>query len=264
LKRIGVVQHPDKPEAHEAHQALKELATTKGIEIVDASSEDAELIVALGGDGTILRAAGIAVSRSIPLLGVNVGRLGYLATTNAAGLNAALVAIGEGTFMIEERMTLHADIEGSSGESLVALNEIAIEKASPPRVIDVAVSVDSGDFATFTADGFLVATPTGSTAYSLSAGGPIVDPKLEAMILTAVSAHAPLWRSIVIDSRRVISLRAVRGDAVLTYDGREAMAITEEMTVTVRKNERSLRLVRLGEYDFFSRVRARFNIEPNA
>lgn len=91
-----------------------------------------------------------------------------------------------------------------------------------------------------------------------------MDPSLKAIILTPVSAHAPLWRSIVVDSERVISLRPVRGDAVLTYDGRDAMRISEEMTAVVKKNDKSLRLVRLGDYDFFSRVRARFNIEPTA
>jgi len=264
LKKIGVVEHPKKQEAAAALAELEQLAPGMGFEIVEPTGERADIIVALGGDGTILRAAAIAIEIGCPLLGVNVGRLGYLATIGPSQLAWALEAIASNRLSIEERMTLTARIDGATGiPDLIALNEIAVEKASPPRVIDVAVSVDSGEFATFTADGFLVATPTGSTAYSLSAGGPIVDPSLEAIILTPVSAHAPLWRSIVVAPDRVISMKAIRGDAVLTFDG-QSQDIPQGATVVVRKNERSLKLVRLEDYDFFGRVRKRFNIEPNA
>lgn len=262
MKKIGVVEHPKKQEAADARAELEQLAPGMGFEIVEPIGDKADIIIALGGDGTILRAAAIAIEIGCPLLGVNVGRLGYLSTIGPSKLGWALEAIASNRFSIEERMTLRAKIDGAA-DDLIALNEIAVEKASPPRVIDVAVSVDSGEFATFTADGFLVATPTGSTAYSLSAGGPIVDPALEAIILTPVSAHAPLWRSIVVAPDRVISMKAIRGDAVLTFDG-QSQEISQGATVLVAKNERSLKLVRLEDYDFFGRVRKRFNIEPNA
>lgn len=267
MKAIGMVVHPGKPEARRAAELLRELAGRRGIDVSDAEEDRAaDLILALGGDGTILRAAGLAAAREVPLLGVNLGRFGYLSSIEEARLDEALEEIAAGRYSIEERMMLNAvAYEGGSERARVrALNEVVVERATPSRVIDVKVSVGGDEVATYTADGFIVATPTGSTAYSLSAGGPIVEPCLRAMVLTPVSAHSPLWRSIVVGADREVAIEVLQGAPTLSADGQSVDELSPGAAVRIRPDERPLQLVDLGGYDFFRRIRARFRVEPGA
>lgn len=159
---------------------------------------------------------------------------------------------------------------------VVALNEFVVEKATPSRVIGIRVSVDAEAIATYTADGFIVATPTGSTAYSLSAGGPVLEPSLHAIVLTPVSAHSPLWRSIVVEPERKISLEIVDGTAAFSADGEPLATLAVKQTVRIRSRERPLRLVNLeapsGQSGrvlqtsprFFKKLRTRFHLDPDS
>lgn len=266
MKRIGLVVHPSKVEAADAAEKLRVAAGANGIEVVAAESKNEfDLIIALGGDGTILRAAARAVDVDVPLMGINVGRLGYLSTVDAQMLAEAVERLVGDRYLIEERMLLSGlAMQGRTQVTkMIALNEIVVEKSAPARVIDIAVSVDGNRVATYTADGFIVATPTGSTAYSLSAGGPIVEPQHDSIVLTPVSAHSPLWRSIVVRPERVIQLEAARGPAALSSDGQSRGELLEGGILRITKHDRALKLVRVNGYEFFARVRSRFRIEAS-
>lgn len=273
MTTVGLLVHPSKAEARQAADDLRRLAEGKGLKVVDAAEGGSDVVVALGGDGTILRAARLAHDAEVPLLGINVGRLGFLSTIDASRLESALEALATGTYAIEKRMML----EGSFGNnaSAHALNEFVVEKATPSRVIGIRVSVDSDVIATYTADGFIVATPTGSTAYSLSAGGPVLEPSIDAIVLTPVSAHSPLWRSIVVEPERSVSLDIVDGTAAFSADGQPLATLETGQGAKVRRAERPLQLVNLeappeepgrvlaASPRFFRKLRLRFHLDPN-
>jgi NAD+ kinase len=272
---LGLIVHPTKPEAQSAAAKLRSLAEAKGIQIVDArESERAEMVLALGGDGTILRGAAIAHRRGIPLLGVNVGRLGFLSTVEASRLEEALDGVMNSSYGVQSRMMLETgDLDFPSDKTAkTALNEVSVEKATPARTIRVRVSIDREELVAYTADGFILATPTGSTAYSLSAGGPVLEPSLEAMILTPVSAHSPLWRSsVVIQATHTVMLEVLEGPAALSADGETLRSLQAGDRVAVRKHPDPLRLVTMEDGSahnaesaeggaFFRKLKTRFHL----
>lgn len=256
---LGLVTHPTEDRAREAAARLEALAPSLGLGVTDGHAAGPfDLVVALGGDGTMLRAARVAADRGVPLLGVNLGRLGFLATVDGPELESALAAVAGGAFAIEERMMLDGRVSDEpGGEPVVALNEIAVEKASPGRMIEVRVCVGAQEVTTFRADGLLVATPTGSTAYAFSAGGPVVQPVLGAMIVCAVAPHAPPGRPLVVGLEEPVILTAVGGQAVLSADGRVERELPEGLSVSVGPHGTPLRLVRLDGSSFFERLRTR-------
>lgn len=270
IRVIGVVTHPTSPTARLAYGQLEAFALVRGLGLVSLdqapSAEGneqaaAEGIVALGGDGTMLRAAREASARHLPLLGVNLGRMGFLSSAEQEHLEQAVDALQAGDYTIEPRMML--DGEASlAGELLVrclALNEIVIEKAAPSRVIDVDLAVGGEVVARYTADGFIVSTPTGSTAYSLSAGGPILEPDLDAMVLTPVCAHSLRWRAIVVGPHRPVVVTLVEGGGALVADGQPVGLLPDGAEVSIQPHPEPLRLIRLKDEGFFSRFRSRFD-----
>lgn len=264
MRSVGVIVNPTKQAALEAQARLEEYGRRAGIEVSEgAEGGDHELIVALGGDGTMLRAAALAARARIPLLGINIGRFGYLASVGPDEMEEAVEAVSRGECMIDRRMMVTAKTEGGGPPvETVALNEMVIDRESPSRVIRVEVLVESQALATYTVDGFIVATPTGSTAYSLSAGGPIVEPGLDAMVLTPVSPHWPLWRSVVVAPDRTVRLVLVEGEASFAADGQNITTLEEGARLVVRRFEEPVQLVHLGAYSFFERIRSRFVTEP--
>jgi NAD+ kinase len=265
VKSIGVIVHPAKEAALEAETRLVEHGRRRGIEVSEATEDGAyDLIVALGGDGTMLKAAALAARAQIPLLGINIGRFGYLASVAPDQMEEAVEAVSRGECMIDRRMMVTAETEGGGVEPVqaVALNEMVLDRESASRVIRVEVLVESQSLATYTVDGFIVATPTGSTAYSLSAGGPIVEPGLDAMVLTPVSPHWPLWRSVVVAPDRSVRLVVVEGKATFAADGRSVTTLQTGGGLVVRRFEEPVQLVHLGGYSFFERIRSRFSMEP--
>jgi NAD+ kinase len=259
MTAVLVVTHPDKPEARDTAEKLRALAGARGIQVVEQPGEPGHLdaVVALGGDGTMLRASVVALRHNVPLLGVNLGRLGFLSTVEAGRLDDALIAIASGKFETEKRMMIETVY---SGRQVCALNEVAIEKAAPSRVVDIRVAIGDEEVATYTADGFLVATPTGSTAYSLSAGGPVVEPEMRAMVLTPVSAHSPLWRSIVVGGGRAVRLTIADGSATLSADGEMLGPLGPGDEITVSPASNPLSLINLDGPRFFARLRMRFHL----
>jgi NAD+ kinase len=216
---IGVVLHPERTRATEVAQHVVVGAAARGIHLVAADNgaamlegveagdlESAELMLSIGGDGTVLEAVRQALPLGIPVLGINLGRVGFLAEIEETHIDETLDRIEARQWAVEERMTLKAEIE--DGPTVHGLNDIVISKRMVNRLATLAVTVDGAAFRTYRADGMVVASATGSTAYSFSAGGPAVDPRLRALFMTAVAPHSLFSRTLVFEPHRVIGFVA--------------------------------------------------------
>lgn len=255
-RRVCFVVHEGKPEGARLRGELAALLTARGVEV---DGEPPELVVSLGGDGTMLRAARIAHRHDVPLLGVNLGTLGYLTEVDAEQAPEALMAVLDGAHRVEERIMLHAS--GPEGKSYVGLNEVLVERSGGHRLVRLHVSIGGERLAAFNADGVLVATPTGSTAYALSAGGPIVSPNADCLVLVPVSAHMIFSRPFVLASSEVVEIEvAERGGAALSLDGVEGCELPAGARVTVRRHARPLHLVRLSGPGFIERLRRKLDL----
>jgi NAD+ kinase len=221
--------------------------------------------VSLGGDGTILRTVELVAREGVPVLGVNIGRLGYLTELEPAQLPQALERFFSGAYDIEERMMLSIHVEAPSGSlpagELLALNEASMEKAGPGHTIHAAVSIDDTFFTSYAADGLIVATPTGSTAYAFSVRGPIVSPRQRALILTPVSAHMLFDRSLVLHESEEVRIELIDDrPAVLTVDGRELGTMRRGDAITAAAAPYAARFVSFERRDFFKIVKAKFGL----
>jgi NAD+ kinase len=258
ISRVAIVAHSGKPDIAETREQLVAWLGERSIEVSDGAPD---LVVSLGGDGTMLRAARVAHSRDAPLLGVNFGRLGYLAEIDAGELIAAFDKIVSGDYQIEERMILRCeDSEGTN--QCIGLNEVLVERSSRTRLVRLGVSIGGERLADFNADGLIVATPTGSTAYALSAGGPIVSPRAQCIVLVPVSAHMVFARPFVLapDVEVEIHVDPGRDAAALAIDGGIDREIPPGSRIRVARHERPLRLARLGGPGFIERLRAKLGL----
>ncbi|NQX30035.1 NAD kinase [Microbacteriaceae bacterium VKM Ac-2854] len=231
----------------------------------DVLIEDVELVFVLGGDGTILRAAEIARGGSAPLLGVNLGHVGFLAESERDDLDAAVVRGLARDYTVEERMTLsvRVKVDGETVYETWALNEATVEKASRERMLEVVIGVDGRPLSSFGCDGVVVSTPTGSTAYAFSGGGPVVWPGLEAMLLVPLSAHALFARPLVVgpDSSFAIEVkRRTDGVGVLWADGRRTYELAPGARVVVKRSDVPVRLARLHDAPFTDRLVQKFGL----
>ncbi|MDN5932467.1 MAG: NAD kinase, partial [Pseudonocardia sp.] len=216
------------------------------------------------GDGTLLRAAEMARPVGVPLLGVNLGRIGFLAETEQDSLDDAIDAIVAGRYDVEERMTLDA-VARSNGDVLArswALNEAAVEKSIRERILEVVLEVDGRPVSAFGCDGVLCATPTGSTAYAFSAGGPLVWPQVEALLLVPSNAHALFARPMVISpsSQVAIEVDPSGPPAVLDCDGRRTVALPPGARVELTRGYLPVRMVRLDGRPFADRLVRKFDL----
>ncbi|GAB6897989.1 NAD kinase [Kineosporia succinea] len=224
-----------------------------------------ELVIVLGGDGTILRSAELVRGHVAPLLGVNLGHVGFLAESERDDLAYTVQRIAARDYEVEERMTLDVSVH-LDGERLMetwALNEASVEKADRERMIEVVIEVDGRPVTEFGCDGVVMATPTGSTAYSFSAGGPIVWPEVEALLLTPLSAHALFSRPMVVAPTSVPAVELVQdtpGRAMLWCDGRRSMDLPPGARVEVRRSAVPVRLARLARPPFTDRLVAKFGL----
>jgi NAD+ kinase len=229
--------------------------------------ESVDLAVSLGGDGTMLRTVALACRHGIPVLGVNLGRMGYLTEIEPDGLDHALERFLAGDYNVEERITLEVAVERPDASTtegdrrVIVLNEAVVEKTEPGHTIRMAASIAGRPFVTYLADGLLVATPTGSTAYNLSARGPILSPGLRAVVLTPVSPHMLFDRPLVLEPDQWVRLELVGPrSAVLVLDGQSADSLRPGDAVVCRVGDAPARLVTFGPRDFFSILRTRFHL----
>lgn len=281
LQRIGLVPHPTRPRAHELAKRILAWAESAGVAVaipapeatesglesygVDATDFGTGLDVALsiGGDGTMLRTVDLVASSGVPVLGINAGQLGYLTEVEPDDLEAALERLREGSFTLAERMTLRVEVtsDGAAAGTWCALNEAVLEKSQPGRMVRLDVAIDDVAFTTYAADGVIVATPTGSTAYAFSAGGPILAPTLDCMLVTPVAPHMLFDRALVLDASQSLTLTvADEREPSLIIDGRRRGILGAGDVVRCSAGERPARIVTFGQRDFHQILKAKFGL----
>jgi NAD+ kinase len=263
IASVGICLKPDQPQAEGTARGLAKWLAERGLAVrfdedaAEATGSPAtprerlfaevDLVVVLGGDGTLLSAARDAGERAVPIAGVNLGTLGFMAEIATDEMYAALERILAGEARVESRMRLA--VRALRGErelgSWLALNDAVVANADTARMIELVVRVDDMDVTTYRADGLLISTPTGSTAYSLSAGGPILDPRLEALVMTPISPHTLTHRPVVLPPTSRVEVRArTRGGAVrLSVDGQTGLALREGDHVRIERSAHPVQLV---------------------
>lgn len=264
IERILIFKKHGTPLADTVAERLEEWGRDRGIEMVDsldAKTPDADLVVVLGGDGTFLAAVRFIDGLNIPVLGVNLGSLGFLTEIALEDLFPALEDVASGRARIEPRMTMICEVE-RKGEKLppvTVLNDVVLNKGAIARISDLRVTVGGEYLATYRADGVIVATPTGSTAYSLSAGGSIVAPGVEALLITPVCPHAMTQRPIILPTDREISLSVERqnGDIYVTLDGQLSIELHAGDVVRVNRSPKHVLMVCSSTHNYFGVLRAK-------
>lgn len=282
---VGLIVHQGRPEATAAARELSvwlaqqgHLARMPPQEATAAAcpdlavesahfAEGLDAVVTLGGDGSILRAVELTGESGVPILGVNFGRMGYLTEVDPGDAHRAIDRMLAGDHGVEERMLLTVEYGPSAGDDAagrrraVALNEAVVERPAASYALRLGVSFDGEPFSTYAADGVIVATPTGSTAYSLSAGGPVIDPAHRALLLTPVSPHMLFDRSMVVaaGSRLQLEVLSDRG-AVLSVDGRRLSELRQHDTVECSASARPARLVTFGARRFHQVLKTKFGL----
>ena len=271
MSPILLVVHPERPAAWELASTATRWWQRQGRDLIEvreaepgsslAGRDDIEFAVSLGGDGTMLRTVELVLAARVPVLGVNLGRMGYLTAVEPAGMERAFEMMLAGDYLVEERMALEVEITGSVQGRFMALNAAIVEKTAPGHTIRVAVEIAGRPFLTYVADGILVSTPTGSTAYNLSARGPVVSPRLRAIVLTPVSPHMLFDRSLVLEPGEHVRLTVVDDRAAAAViDGARIIGLALGDSVLCRAAEEPARLVSFGERDFHSALRHRFGL----
>ena len=271
--RLGVVGHLGYSDLPAVLRTLGELAPALNLELYyeeelynvaggncleDVSSLDA--LLTLGGDGTLLRGARIIAPHPVPILGVNLGRLGFLTCCNADQLSSALMRFARRDYVAESRMALQArvlDARGAERRSWIALNDVVLHKGGFARVVRLLVAANGEPIATYGADGVVLSTPTGSTAYSLSAGGPVVFPTLESIVVTPVSAHTLAIRTVILPATVEVTLQADAGpeELLVTVDGQVGTSFLSGETLSVRRADRGVLIIRFPGTGFFTTLR---------
>jgi NAD+ kinase len=243
---------------------LANLDLPDGVVSVDdpAAAEGVEIVFALGGDGTFLRAAELARPAKAPMLGINLGKVGFLAVAETGDIDKAVRDVVEGTYTVHERLTIdvRAEFEGRMLAESWALNEVSVEKGQRAQMLEVHVDVDGRPLSRYGCDGVVCATPTGSTAYAFSAGGPVVWPEVEALLLVPVSAHALFSKPLVTapTSTFAVTVDPYTSFAVMCCDGRRSWDLPPGARVTVERGRLPVRLVRLTPRPFTDTLVAKF------
>lgn len=278
VKRFGLMPHTGKGKALEVgRRALEQLEAAGAAVVMEPEAaatlgrhdlavpadqwERLDAVVVVGGDGALLRASRVIAGLSVPVLAVNVGRLGFLTEVDHTDLSTALPRLLDGQFDVEERMMLQARLvrEGSVIAQVVALNDVVINRGTFARIIRIEAKVDDELVFDYSGDGIIVSTPTGSTGYSLSAGGPIVNPDVEALILTPICPHALAFRPVVVraDEEVVVRVTASHADIMATIDGQVGFGVTSGDSIYIGRAPHPVRFVRFGPRRFYRELRER-------
>lgn len=269
LGEAGVKVRMLESEAAECKAASVDVVS-EGVDAGREAAQGCELVLVLGGDGTFLRAAELARPAGVPMLGVNLGHVGFLAEADPHALRDVVDAIVERTYTVEERLTIDAEIllAGADGDDGVlthsawALNEASLERTNRERMLEIAVAVDGRPILRFGCDGLICATPTGSTAYAFSTGGPIMWPDVEAILVVPNAAHALFARPIVVAPSSVVDVELVSSqhEAVLSCDGRRSFGVPAGARVRLRRGALPVKVARLGQLSFPERLVSRFQL----
>ncbi len=219
--------------------------------------EKSDLIISIGGDGTMLTTAYHALSFDKPVLGLNLGKLGFLAEVDISQMDIIIKDIKEGNYQIQERMVLTADCDTYPGEKLIAINDIVIDKGGWPKMIEITARVDGEYVSTFSADGVIIATPIGSTGYSLSTGGPVVSPSAGAITLSPISPHSLTMRPLVLSSEQEIVIKAdsPHNEIQISCDGQRVYHIPPPLEIKIVKSDKPLKLIHTSVTTYFETLR---------
>ncbi|MCG8469066.1 MAG: NAD(+)/NADH kinase [Gemmatimonadetes bacterium] len=276
--RVAIVGNPDYPDLETVVDRVERAAAEHGFELIfepelvgasarrtralEDTEPDLDLVLTLGGDGTLLRAARVAGPLGVPVLGCNLGRLGFLTLVPEDELEAALGSVASGRYETEERLALRISVpangsDRSERKTFYAVNDAVIHKSGFARLIGLRVRAEDDEVGHYSADGIILATATGSTAYSLSAGGPIVAPAMNGIVATPISPHTLAVRPVVFPGETRISVELLSGDddLQLTVDGQRGCPLEVGDVVEVVRDEHPVKLVRLPDYSFFNVLR---------
>ncbi|MEK7402365.1 MAG: NAD(+)/NADH kinase [Gemmatimonadota bacterium] len=270
--RVGIIGHRGYDGLPAALTTIRRLAAglnfslqleaelAEGSDQLLASPDQVDTLLTLGGDGTLLRGARFLRGREVPILGVNMGHLGFLTCCPAEQLETSLMRFARGDYLVESRIMIRVSVtDGTRHErgSWLALNDVAIHKGGFARVVPLRVSVDDELIASYSADGVVIATPTGSTAYSLSAGGPVVVPTLGTIIVTPISAHTLAIRSVVVaaTSRVTVQAEGTPEELMITVDGQTGTNFGVGDTLSVQRADETIKIVRFPGSSFFATLR---------
>jgi NAD+ kinase len=269
LLKAGITPVMDQQERSETLAHAKTVSNSSAASILelgkDVQESDLELAVVLGGDGTILKAAELVRASQTPLLGINLGHVGFLAESEKNEISLTMARVVAKDYLVKERMTLDVAVklDGKEVYRTWALNEATVEKSARERMLEVVVEVDSRPLSSFGCDGIVVSTPTGSTAYAFSGGGPVVWPSVDALLMVPLSAHALFARPLVISPNSLVAVEVLQrsaGAGVLWCDGRRSTELPVGARVEVRKSDKPVRLARLSQGPFTDRLVRKFSL----
>lgn len=218
---------------------------------------DVNMIISFGGDGTILHTASLSVGTGIPILGVNLGKMGFLAEISPEEIGHIPEKLVSGDYEILNRMAFYA--KTNTGKKYFALNDIVIDRSADTRILEISISVDGVHAGDFTADGLIVSTPTGSTAHSVSAGGPLVMPECSVIVLTPICPHSLTLRSMIIDGSKEIRLEVLNGMGRMAVDGQSFVNVPAGCEVTIKRSEEPVKIARFKDKTYFDILRKRLN-----
>ena len=281
---VGVVGNPNYPDLGAFLATLQQKASSLGLKLYSeervlefwpapppALSEahgKLDCLITLGGDGTLLRGARLLNGSNTPIMGLNLGRVGFLTSAAPDNLDWALDAVVRQAYTTEARLALQSTITGKSAKAGVArveplvLNDVVVHKGGVARVVRLKVAVDGDEVAQYSADGIIVSTPTGSTAYSMSAGGPIVVPTVDAIVVTAICPHTLAVRPLVLPATAVVTIQPIppwSDEVLVSFDGQVGTPIQPGERLEVRRSDRPVNLIRLGPESFFKRLRKKLH-----
>jgi NAD+ kinase len=269
LLKAGITPVMDQQERSEILAHAKTVSNSSAASILelgkDVQESDLELAVVLGGDGTILKAAELVRASETPLLGINLGHVGFLAESEKNEISSTMARVVAKDYLVKERMTLDVAVklDGKEVYRTWALNEATVEKSARERMLEVVVEVDGRPLSSFGCDGIVVSTPTGSTAYAFSGGGPVVWPSVDALLMVPLSAHALFARPLVISPNSLVAVEVLQrsaGAGVLWCDGRRSTELPVGARVEVRKSDKTVRLARLSQGPFTDRLVRKFSL----
>jgi NAD+ kinase len=269
LLKAGITPVMDHQERAETLAHAKTVSNSSAESILelgkDVQESDLELAVVLGGDGTILKAAELVRASQTPLLGINLGHVGFLAESEKNEISSTIARVVAKDYLVKERLTLDVSVklDGKEVYRTWALNEATVEKSARERMLEVVVEVDGRPLSSFGCDGIVVSTPTGSTAYAFSGGGPVVWPSVDALLMVPLSAHALFARPLVISPNSLVAVEVLQrsaGAGVLWCDGRRSTELPVGARVEVRKSDKPVRLARLSQGPFTDRLVRKFSL----
>ncbi|PCI19692.1 MAG: NAD(+) kinase [Piscirickettsiaceae bacterium] len=283
FKNIGLISKPDATDISDTVKLLCALLTDLGLNIyadpetashvhivsdrvigIDSIAKHCDLIMSIGGDGTLLSAARALVNENIPLLGINLGRLGFLVDISPEDMNTKIKDILAGNYHAEDRVILNAQIirDNKVTHEQTAFNEVALHRLNSPNLIEIETYINDRFLNSQRSDGLIVATPTGSTAYALSCSGPLMDPSLDAIVLVPINPHTLSNRPIVVDGKSIISINFSQRDkhqAQLTCDNVILPVISEGDQIRINQHHKKIRLLHPIDHDFFDILRVKLN-----